>query len=135
LPTTMTSYSSLLVPPAGDCPVRIPTTPLCGSCGRTHRDRHPGTVGEHVVDGGSCDGTLDHLAEVVRPGPAFDHNPDVDRLVPAAHRAVDAQETDEIDVAGDRRLDPAELDAAGGGDVADSRRDARGEGMEQVLGR
>src|SRR3954447_2000877 len=93
-------------------------------------------LSQHVVDGRPAARLLDDAAQgrVVRI--SLDVEGHLDLLVAVADAAIgQPEDAEKVDVALDGRVDLGELDAPGGCDVRDARRQARGDRVEQVLHR
>jgi hypothetical protein len=101
--------------------------------GHVDGDRH--AVSQHVVDGGPVHGLLYELAELGGRRVAAHAEADPDLAEPVADLVGQAENSPQVDVALDSGLDRGQRDFADGGDVAQPRGQAGGQGREQDLRR
>ena len=109
--------------------------PLRGAQSVVDLDVDGHAVGDHVEDGRARLGALDDLAQLLGRRVALDAEGHADALEAVARLVVDAQRAAHVHVALERRLDRREPHLARRGDVDDRRRQARGQRVQQVLGR
>ena len=90
---------------------------------------------DHVEHGRALLGSFDDLAQLLLRRVAADAEADADLLEAVAVLVRQSERSLHVHVALERRLDLRQVHAAGGGDVDERRRQARGERVQQVLGR
>src|SRR5664279_1276142 len=98
-------------------------------------DHHVGAVDQHVVHGRPLTGLLDQRGEFLGGGVALDLEADPNLPVAVADGVGQPENAQQVDVALDGRGHPVQGDAAGGRDVAQPRRQARGDGVQQEFHR
>src|SRR5262245_34324651 len=102
---------------------------------RADLDRHRHAICQDVEDSRTVTGLVQQLPELFRWGIAFYLEANRDVAVAVADLVRDAEDAAKVDVALDEGSHPVELDAAGGGNVADPGGQASRESMKQPLDR